>query len=435
MDISLWLVWSIHLIVISLLVVVSGFLSGSETALTATSRSRILQRQQEGDRRADATLFLLDRYETFISVLLFANNMVNITASALATSIFINLYGDLGIALATVVMTFIILLFAEVTPKTYASAYPEDCSLIVSGLWMRLLPLFLPVTWALNYMISGVFFVLRIDPKPSHDAMHHIEELRGAIVQYHRSDDEDASQESDMMRSILELDDIDVSEVMTHRSEVSMLDLDKSNSHNINVALDSPYTRLPLSRGDSEDILGVLHAKKLLIALRTCDELDQLNLASIASPPWFIPENTTLLDQLQEFRRRREHFAVVVDEYGGLSGVVTLEDILEIIVGDIDDETDTHTPKIVKNSNGSYNVPGTTTLRTLNRTLGLDLPDGESYSTLAGLLLHHAKSIPQEGQSFLVGHVRIDVTARMGNQITALTVRILEEVDVDQSTE
>ncbi|NQY82446.1 MAG: HlyC/CorC family transporter [Alphaproteobacteria bacterium] len=425
--IQIWGVWLLYVVAIVLLVMVSAFLSGSETALTAASRPRILQRLQDGDERAEATLFLMDHYDVLISVLLFGNNVVNILASALATSIFIGLYGDIGVAVATAVMTVVILLFAEVAPKTYASAHPEYCALGISRLWMRLLPLFFPVTILVNRLVSSLFLVLRIDALPAQGSAHHIEELRGAIMQHDNSEDTDSAQESDMMRSILDLDDIDVSEVMTHRSEVAMLDLDRSVADNLDTMMECPFSRLPLYRDDAEDIVGVLHAKKLLPLLKNAD-FECINLVQLANLPWFIPENTSLLEQLQAFRRRREHFAIVVDEYGGFSGVVTLEDILEVIVGDIDDESDTLQPGIQLNVDGSYSVPGTTTIRNLNRELELNLPDGENYSTLAGLLLHRAKSIPEEGQSFLVAGLRIDVVERVDNQLTRLIVHA-EETD------
>lgn len=413
--------WVLYFVAIGCLVVISGFMSGSETALTAASRSRILQRQKEGDARAEATLYLMDSYDQLISVLLFGNNVVNILASALATSVFIALYGELGVAMATAVMTVVILIFAEVAPKTYASSHAEDMALKVSRFWRWILPLSLPVTILVNNTVAGIFFLLRIKAKRELGAEHHIEELRGAIMQHDISEDSDAAQESDMLRSILELDDIDVSDVMTHRSEVMMLDMERTVAENLQLLMDCSFSRLPLYRGDAENIIGVLHAKRLLPSLMRTD-VSKLNLAQLANPPWFIPENTSLLEQLQAFRRRREHFAVVVDEYGGLSGVVTLEDILEVIVGDIDDESDTLQPGIQVHADGRYLVPGTMTIRNINRELELDLPDGESYATLAGLLLYHAKSIPEEGQSFLIGDVRIEVSERSGNQLASLLI-------------
>ena len=410
-----------HIAVISLLVLSSGFLSGSETALTAASRTRILHRLERGDHRAKAVLELLERYDQLISVLLFCNNVVNILASALATSIFITFYGELGVALATLVMTVIILLFAEITPKTYAAVYPDDTALRVGRLWLRLLPLFLPVTLLTNKLVQGMFLLVGINVRPEHSPEHHIEELKGAISQHDSTENTDQAHESDMLRSILELDEIDISAVMTHRSEVMMLDLDQSSRSNLDAAIHAPYSRIPLYRGDAEDIVGVLHAKRLLSALRSTKD-DDISMEKLAVPPWFIPENTRLLDQLQAFRNRREHFAVVVDEYGGLAGVVTLEDILEVIVGEIDDESDTLQPGIQLNEDGSYTVPGSTSLRTLNRELELNLPEDESYTTLAGLLLYRSKSIPDPGQSFLVDGLRIDVTGREGNQITRLMI-------------
>jgi len=402
------------------LLCLSAFFSGSETALTAASRAHMHQLEREGDAKAAAVNRLLADREHLIGALLLANNLVNILASALATSLLIRLFGDAGVAFATLAMTTLIVIFAEVLPKTYAINNADSTSRrfspIIRGLVLALSPLVSVVT----FMTRGVLKLFRLDTA-NIGAFGSDKELRGAI-ELHRGEDEEIAHERAMLRSILDLAEVDVSEIMTHRRNVVTVDADLPIQQLVDQVLDSPFTRIPLWRDDPDNVIGVLHVKALLRAIRhKGDQLEGLDPVAISVKPWFIPDTTNLLDQLQAFRARREHFSLVVDEYGSLQGVVTLEDILEEIVGDISDEHDIPVAGVRPQANGSFIVDGTVTIRDLNRQFEWDLPDEEA-STIAGLVLHEARRIPEVGQTFTFFGFRFEILRRHRNQITALRV-------------
>lgn len=406
---------------IFLLLVLSFFFSGSETALTATSRSRMHQQAKQGESRAAAVLRLLERKDRLIGAILLGNNLVNILASALATSVLVSLFGEAGVAYATIVMTLLVLIFAEVLPKTYSLVHADTVALAVAPIMRWIVFVFGPVTSAVQIVVRATLKPFGVDLSTSISVEQHEEELRGAI-DLHEGADPDIRQEREMLRSILDLDDVEVSDIMTHRRQVALIDLDDPVAECVEQVLGSPYTRIPVYRGDPDDISGVLHAKALLREIHARGgSLEDLDLASLAAPPWFIPDSTTLLDQLQAFRERREHFAIVVDEYGAFMGIVTLEDILEEIVGNIDDETDIAVPGVKPQQDGSFVVDGDVTLRTLARDLEWTLPD-ENAATVAGLVLHEARLIPEPGQTFLFHGFRFEVLRRQRNQITSLRV-------------
>lgn len=249
----------------------------------------------------------------------------------------------------------------------------------------------------------------------------HADQLRGAIEQ-HRGAEAELTQERQMLRSILDLGNVTVAEIMTHRRSVEAIDADLPPKDVVAAMLGSPYTRMPLCQGGLENILGILHAKDVLRALQAAgSDPGRLDIRRIATRPWFIPDTTSLLDQLQAFRTRREHFAIVVDEYGDLQGVVTLEDILEEIVGDIVDEHDLPVAGVRPQPNGSFLVDGTVTIRDLNRRFEWRLPDAEA-STIAGLVLYEARRLPDVGQAFTFHGFRFEILRRQRNQITAVRV-------------
>ncbi|HAE04179.1 MAG TPA: hypothetical protein DCG04_22605, partial [Rhodospirillaceae bacterium] len=331
---------------ILLLLILSFFFSGSETALTATSRSRMHQQAKQGDKNAGTVLKLLERKDRLIGAILLGNNMVNILASALATTVLVSIFGEAGVVYATIGMTALVLIFAEVLPKTYALSHADAVALKVAPVMRWIVFLFAPITATVQSIVRATLRPFGVDLSTSISVEQHEEELRGAI-DLHSGEDPDIRHEREMLRSILELDEVEVADIMTHRQKVVTLDLDDPVEDLVEQILGSPYTRLPVYRGDSDDISGVLHAKALLREIHARGgNIKDLDLATLAAPPWFIPDSTTLLDQLQAFRERREHFANVVDEYGAFMGIVTLEDILEQIVGEIDDETDIAVPGV-----------------------------------------------------------------------------------------
>ncbi|UEM02984.1 HlyC/CorC family transporter [Skermanella rosea] len=420
MDLTLW----ITIGAILALLVMSAFFSGSETALTAASKARMHQLEHEGDRRATVVNRLRDDKEKLIGGLLLGNNTVNILASSLATSVLIQLVGDAGVAYATLGMTLMVLIFSEVLPKTYALRHAERTALFVGRPVRFLVMVFSPITAAVNVLVSAVLRAFGSGIE-NVGVQSNIDELRGAI-ELHRGEDpgdeEEVRHERAMLRSILDLADVEVMEIMTHRRNLVTIDAGQPPARIVQEVLESPFTRLPLWRDEPDNIVGVLHAKALLREVQANGgDLEKLDIGAIAADPWFIPDTTTLFDQLQEFRRRREHFALVVDEYGSLMGIVTLEDILEEIVGDISDEHDIAVAGVRPQPNGTYIVDGWVTIRDLNREFEWRLPDEEA-STIAGLVLYEARRIPDVGQTFSFYGFRFEVLRRQRNQITALRI-------------
>ena len=417
-------------IAILLLLGMSGFCSGSETSLTAASRARMYALEKDGDKRAARVNKLLADKEGLIGAILLGNNLVNILASALATSLFISIFGPGGLATATAtaVMTVLVLVFAEVLPKTYAITRPDSMAMSVAR----------PISWlvaAVGWIVVGVQVIVNatlraVGLATPADIVTSDEEIRGVLDLHHS---EGGIDPADRLRLVgaLDLKDLTVEDVMIHRKNIAMLDADLTPRELVMKALSSPHTRLPLYRGDQEEIIGILHAKDLLrvTALHRGDP-DQLKIEEILREPWFIPETTPVQDQLDMFLQKRSHFALVVDEYGALQGLVTLEDILEEIVGDIRDEHDVPVQGVRPQPDGSVNVDGWVPIRDLNRATGWNLPD-EGAVTVAGLVIHEAQTIPDPGQSFRFHGHRFDVLRRMRNQITGLKVYPAEEIEAD----
>ena len=412
----------VSLSAIGVLLILSAFFSGSETALTAASRPLMHQMENNGNRRARIVNRLHQRKGRLIGAILLGNNLVNITASALATGSMIALFGEAGVLYATIVMTLLILIFSEILPKTYAFRYANRLALYVAPVVSAVVFLFAPVTRAIQLVLSALLKPFRIDFRADEEALGSgLEELRGAI-ELHARETGAIAHERAMLRSVLDLAEVQVGEIMIHRKSVTRIDIDQPDEDVVGEVLDSPFTRIPLWRGEPDNIVGVLHVKELLRAEMTRkSDLDALDVGALAAEPWFIPDTTLLLDQLQAFRARRSHFALVVDEYGSLMGIVTLEDILEEIVGDISDEHDIQVSGVRYAGDGSYVVDGNVTIRDLNREFEWGLPDEEA-ATAAGLVLHESRRIPEVGQTFLFHGLRFEILRRQRNQITALRV-------------
>lgn len=413
---------------IAVLLFLSAFFSGSETALTATSRPLMHQLERNGTVRALVVNKLLERKGRLLGGILIGNNLVNILASALATSLLFSLFGDAGIAYATLIMTALIVLFSEVLPKTYALHNADRMALWIAPVLRPVIALLSPFSAIAQTLARATLrlFGLRLTAEESFFSA--TDELRGAIELHHGSQEAQETARA-MLHSVLDLTEVEVGEIMIHRKTVARINADDATADIIEQVLDSPYTRLPLWRDDPDNIIGVLHTKELLRALAKSSDDDDadtdINIEALAGDPWFVPETTRLLDQLHAFRERHEHFALVVDEYGSLMGVVTLEDILEEIVGEIADEHDVSVPGLRRQPNGSYIVDGNFTIRDLNRELEWDLPDEEA-ATVAGLVLHESRRIPDVGQTFLFYGFRFEIMRRQRHQIT--TVRITPPV-------
>ena len=411
--------------IIVLLLVCSAFFSGSETALTAASRARLHSLEQRGNRRAALVNSMRLHMERVIGAILLGNNLVNITASALATSALISLFGENGVIYATVAMTALVVIFGEIMPKTMAINNPDRVALAVGPIMKIVVFVLSPFTRIVQLLVNGLLrlFGARISTEIGREQAE--EELRGAIDLHLTASSDDAEEvrhAGAMLHSILDLNAVTVEDIMVHRRSVAMIDVGLQPATVVDQVLASQFTRLPLFEEKPDNIIGLLHVKALLRAVRTEGvHVDKIDLRALAADPWFIPNSTSLLDQLQAFRSRREHFAIVVDEYGALMGIVTLEDILEEIVGQIDDEHDVHVSGVKRLPDGTFEIDGSVTIRDLNREFGWRLPDEEA-STIAGLVLYEARRIPSVGQVFVFHGFRFQVVDRQRNQITRLRV-------------
>lgn len=416
------------------LIGVSAFFAGAETALTAVSRARMHTLESDGNMRAKLVNQLRERKEKLIGGLLLGNTLSHVAASALATSVLIQAFGSSGVIYATVIVSTMLLIFGEVVPKTYAMIHADRVSLFIAPVIDFFLKVLSPVIYSVEKSVHGTFRLLGVSHAKGMSGAHE-EELRGAIQLFKETLDIEEDQEKGaMLRSILDLADVKVEEIMVHRKDVRMINIDLPTIRIIDDVLHSAFTRLPVWRESPDNIVGVIHTKLLLRELRQCDgNVAKVNVANTMMEPWFIPESTTLFDQLQAFRKRQEHFSIMVDEYGALMGVVTLEDILEEIVGEIGDEHDGTSTGVHPQPDGSYLIDGKVTIRDINRDLDWGLPD-EEYSTLAGLLLFESQRIPAVGQTYTFFEHRFEILKKQKNQISLVRVTPLMN-DLQQRAE
>jgi Mg2+/Co2+ transporter CorB len=403
------------------LVLLSAFFSGSETALTATSRARMHEMERRGDRRAGIVNVLRETPERLIGSILLGNNLVNILASALATTLFVRLFGDAGVVYATLVMTTLVLIFGEVMPKTYALSHPDRFALAVSPILRFLVMVFAPVVMGVEYIVKWALRGLGVDTSKAENVLSARDELRGVINLQHK-EGAVVKQHRDMLGGILDLKELELSDVMVHRTKMHTIDGAQPLNEIIEELLKTGHTRIPVWTGDPDNIIGVLHAKDLFAALHAAGgDLSKVDIEAICSPPWFVPDTTPVDDQLNAFLRRKSHFAIVVDEYGEVMGMVTLEDILEEIVGDISDEHDVAASGVRREATGSYVVDGTVPIRDLNRLYDWNLPDEEA-TTIAGLVIHESQMIPEVGQEFTFHGFRFEVLRKRRHQITLMRI-------------
>jgi Mg2+/Co2+ transporter CorB len=417
---------------ILLLLALSGLFSGSETALTTASRGRLHGAAERGDAAAGRAFRLTEDKERLLGAILLGNNFANIMAASLATWLFTHLFGESGVALATLVMTAVVLIFAEVMPKTYAITNADGLAGRVSGLIGAVVLVLSPIVDAVRAFVRFVLRLFGVETDPKANFLAAQEEIAGAISLHH-SEGAVEKEDRDRLLGALDLGQREVEEVMMHRRDIEMIDAEASPAEILEQAINSAHTRIPIFRGEPENIVGVIHAKDLSRAVHRFvrehagDEgaLEGFDIMDVAMEPYFVPESTPLDEQLREFLRRRTHFALVVDEYGALQGLITLEDILEEIVGDIADEHDVETPVgIEPQPDGAVEVEGSVTIRDLNRACDWSLPDEEA-NTIAGLVIHEAQAIPSAGQVFSFHGFRFEVLERDHNRLTRLRVRKL----------
>jgi Mg2+/Co2+ transporter CorB len=418
--------------IVLLCLMLSAFFSGSETALTASSRASMARLEKQGNTRAGVVNRLLSQRERLLGALLLGNNAVNIAASSLATGVLLAWFGSAGVVYATIAMTVLVVVFSEVLPKTAAFNAPDRVALAVAKpmrIIVRLLgPILLAIEALVRWLLS--FFGIKIGEDQAILSAH--EELRGAVDLFHREGGVEKL-DRDMFGGVLDLRELALSDVMIHRTNMITINADDPPETVVNTVIASPVTRLPLWRDNPENIVGVLHVKDLLRALHAVDgDAAKVDIGALMTPPWFVPDTRPVSEQLKAFRRRKTPFALVVDEYGEVEGLVTLEDILEEIVGDITDEHDVAMPGVRRQPDGSVNVDGAVPIRDLNRVMDWHLPDEEA-TTIAGLVIHEARSIPEVGQSFTFHGFRFRVLRRARNRITALRIQPLPKTSLPVS--
>ena len=383
---------------ILLLLILSGFFSGSETALTASTRSRLTGLSNKGHKNAKTAIELLNKKESLIGAILLGNNLVNILASALATSLSIKIFGDTGVAYAVIIMTALIVIFAEILPKTYALTNSEKLALTVSPIFKPIVYLLWPVTWMMEKIVFFILSIFKIKLEKNMRVLSVEDEIRGTLDLHHKEGRLYKS-DKDMVTGVLDLAEVTVEDVMVHRSNMFTVNIDDDPKKILNSVINSSFTRIPVWQNNDENIIGIIHSKHLLKIMSQNRDITRSDMMQSLIKPLFIPETTSLKEQLKMHLNTKKKLAIVVDEYGVLMGMISLEDIMEEIVGDITDEIDEGLTTVVKNEDGTLTINGGTEIRDINRIYNWDLPEEEA-NTLSGLIVHESRSFPTEGQVF-----------------------------------
>lgn len=416
------------------LLLCAAYFSACETAITAYSRPKMYTLAKDGNKKAKVICSLQEDIGLVISAILTCNTMLNSFSVSLATSTCTDMFGDSPMVyfIIVMVMSVFVVFFAEVLPKMMTISNPERILLPSAYFIKGVFVLLRPLNNIIGLVAKKFLDVIGFAPSDMVDYQSSLDELRGAIDLHRGNNNQDIEQEKAMLKSVLDLGSVFVGKIMTHRRNVTMLCLEDGIESIINSVMTCPYTRIPIWSEDQDNIIGVLHVKDVLKAIRQADDVQAINVMSIVLKPWFIPENTDLLEQLQAFRSKREHFAIVVDEYGGFMGIVTLEDIIEEIVGDISDEHDIASANgIRKQKDGSYIVDGSVSVRDLNRDIGTNFPS-DIAATIAGLIINSIRIIPSVGQSFVIHGYQFDILKRQRNQVTLLKIiKKVQDEDVD----
>ncbi|WP_310621781.1 HlyC/CorC family transporter [Flexibacterium corallicola] len=403
------------------LLFLSGFFSGSETALTAASRARMHQLEKAGNKRALVVSKLIAARERLIGALLLGNNLVNILASAMATSLLLDLFGDAGVAYATLIMTLMVLIFSEVLPKTWAITHADNFALAVAPILKPLVSVLSPFVSAIQFLVRALLWCVGVKIDGSQAVLSAHDELRGTVDLQHKEGGL-IKADRDRIGGLLDLAELEVSDVMVHRTKLVAINGGLPAEEIVQEVLSSPYTRIPVWKDNPDNFIGLLHVKNVLRALAAVKgDFEKFDLSEVIAPLWFVPDTTSLQGQLNAFLKRKSHFALAVDEYGEVMGLITLEDILEEIVGEIADEHDIDLPGLIPQADGSVIIEGSIPIRDLNRATDWDLPDEEA-TTIAGLVIHEARMIPEERQVFTFHGFRFTVLQREKNRITRLRV-------------
>ena len=413
------------IIIIFFLLIISGLLSGSETSITSVSKSKIHKLSNRGDVRAKKVLKLIEKKNDLVSSILIGNNIINILASVLATALLIKYYGDKGILYSTVVMSALIVIFSEVFPKNYALLRPDRFVLTMSGPLTIFSKLLLPFILFLRFINFIIFKLIRVDTTNKVTSKTAREDIRN-IINMHEDEGRLLKDESDMLNAILDLKEITVEKIMTHRKNIYSINIEETDTFFTKIAKSS-FSRIPVWKDNPNNILGLVHAKNVLSNLDENGALDINKIKQNLIKPWFIPETTKAKDQLNEFIKRKEKLAFIVDEYGELMGLISMEDIIEEIVGNIFDEKDFSTIGIRRLENNIFRIRGDVNIRDINRELDIAIPEGSS-STIAGYIIDQTESFPDVGQIFAYDGIIYEIINKNKNQITQIKLTLPKKI-------
>jgi Mg2+/Co2+ transporter CorB len=413
-------------LIIAALLLFSACLSGTETAMVAASPGRMQKLKLEGNTKANVVLKLLKMKDKVISTILIMNTISNTVCTTVAAGLFIGLFGEeVGTLISSTVMSIFVITFAEVIPKAIAVVHAERIALHVSPYVKFTMAALFPLIFTLNVIVKMFCFIFRINLNPVVSAT---DELKG-VIEHHHQEGNFFKNDKDMLGGILDLGSMTISEIMVHRSKVNTINTDLSVKEIVGEALATPHTRIPMWRNSKDNIVGILHIKDLLRILHANNfDYSKISVSQFMSEPWFILDHSLVSQQLNEFRNRRTHFALVIDEYGDLQGIVTLEDVIEEIVGQIDDEHDTLIKRIIVKNNNRYIIDAAISIRDLNREMNWVLPD-EGASTLAGLIINEAKRLPEKGESFIISGLKMTIKKKHRNQLKSILVEMTEVGD------
>ena len=418
----------LEIISIAVLIIFAGLISCFETAITASSRAKIHRLETEGDKRAKRLEYLLKNREKVVSVMLLANNAISIIASALTTKFLLDIFGEIGVLYSTVFLTIAVIIFGEILPKTIALQSPEKCALLFCGVIEFLYKIFAPIVAIIQKIIDSAIGIFQ-SKKITKTNESELEEIRdtvdlkakeGAIFKY----------DKDLLDGVLDLSDTEISEIMVHRKEIESIDRDLKIAEILKKAINIGYTRIPIWQGNKENIISILNVRKLLKALYFYKgDIEKFNLDSVLTPPFFSPNSNTLRSQLFSFRKQKRRLALVIDEYGSLQGLVTLEDILEEIVGEIKEPDENNEFNIIKTKSGIYKIAGKTLIRDLNKKLDLDIEEQEEAHNISAYIINNLGRIPEEKESFIIDKLSFEILRKKSNDLLLIKLKkILREV-------
>jgi len=408
------------------LFIMSAFFSSSETSMMTLNRYRLRHLVKEGQRSAVLAERLLSKPDKLLGLILFGNTLVNAAAAAVATVIGLKLYGEPGIAVATIVLSVLILIFGEVAPKTFAALYPERVAFPASYVLTVLDKILYPFIWLINRIANSLMTVVGLNPEVTESLPLSREELRTIVLE---AGNLIPMRHQRMLISILDLENITVDEIMVPRNDIAGIDINDSSDDIIEQISNCQHTRLPVYRDSIDNIVGILHVRSFPRILADKDDFSSEDLVAFTKEPYFVPLGTPLHIQLRNFQRQKIRMGLVVDEYGDIQGIVTLEDILEEIVGEFTTDIQTFNQDIHIQADGTIMIDGTAMIRDINKQLHWDLPT-DGPKTLNGLILEQLETIPDPGTSMRIGRFTVEIMQIADNAVK--TVRIIDQPDVTE---